>query len=194
MSPFRNPILDPIVTLWKEYPKAELLVEGLSAHSVNPEEIVGFVGSKNALFLSSSDSLTFESPACIAAPLVTLVAENEIKLGVAGRGQKLPPVRLCASQQLLITTNHLSIGDVVMIIPESQRVFISCKKLTLSKSTKEDPPHFELIKSLIINDDVEVEIKDETVGSLDFDSLFRKSFTYKDVNRFFRNNSSTDRR
>jgi hypothetical protein len=114
------------------------------------------MGSANVVFLSSKDSIIHEAPACVAAPLVTMVAKNVISLGIAGQGDQPIPVRLYAPQQLSITTKHLSVGDV-MVLVEPQQGFISCKRLTLSKSTAEDPAHFEVVKSWVMNDDVEIE-------------------------------------
>ena len=128
-----------------------------TAHAGKSISNTGFFGSGGAVFLSSKDSIIHEAPACVAAPLVTMVAKNAISLGIKGQGDLPIPVRLYAPQQLSITTKHLSVGDV-MLLGEPEHGFISCKKLTLSKSTEEDPAHFEVVKSWVMNDDVEIEI------------------------------------
>lgn len=128
----------------------------LSAHAGRSILNNGFMGSSNIVFLSSKNSIIHEAPACIAAPLVTMVAKNVLSLGIAGQGNQPVPVRLYVPDQLSLTTKHLSIGDISMLV-EPQHGFISCKKMTLSKSTEEDPTHFEVVKSWVINDDVEIE-------------------------------------
>lgn len=127
-----------------------------SAHAGRSISNNWFMGSANIVFLSSKDSIIHEAPACVAAPLVTMVAKNAISVGIAGQGDQPVPVRLYTPQQLSITTKHLSVGDVMMLV-EPQHGFISCKKLTLSKSIEEDPPHFEVVKSWVMNDDVEID-------------------------------------
>ena len=62
------------------------------------------------VFLSSKDLMTHEAPACVAAPLVTMVANKAINLGVAGQGSQPVPVRLYVPEQLSITTTHLLLG------------------------------------------------------------------------------------
>jgi len=116
----------------------------------------GFMGSANVVFLTSLDSISHEAPACIAAPLVNIVAKNVLSLGMAGQGSQPVPVRLYAPEQLTITVKHLSIGDLMLLV-EPKHGIVSCKKLTLTKTKKEEPEYFEVIKSWVINDDTEIE-------------------------------------
>lgn len=148
---------DIVIKLRDEYSGGSMYGgDTFSAHVGQSISNNGFMGSANVVFLSSKDAIIHEAPACVAAPLVTMVAKNVISLGIAGQGDQPVPVRLYAPQQLSITTKHLSVGDVMMLV-EPQHGFISCKKLTLSKSTEEDPAHFEVVKSWVMNDDVEIE-------------------------------------
>jgi hypothetical protein len=117
----------------------------------------GFMGSGNITILTSLKAITIEAPGCIAAPVVMMVAKNIICLGRSGQGSQSVPVRLYAPRQLSITAKHLSIGDVRILV-EPEHAFISCKKLTLSKSTEEEPAHFEIVKSWAINDAMEIEV------------------------------------
>ena len=117
----------------------------------------GFLGSSTVVFLTSSDSIVHESPACIAAPLVNLVAMNAITMGMAGQGLQPVPVRLFAPISLTITTKHLFIGDIA-ILTEPKDALIFCSKLILSKSSEEAPAYFEVVRSWAINDDMEVEV------------------------------------
>ncbi|MBN9377476.1 MAG: hypothetical protein BGO14_10305 [Chlamydiales bacterium 38-26] len=117
----------------------------------------GFMGSANVAFLTSLDAIVHEAPGCIAAPLVNMIAKNSISLGMAGKRDQPVPVRLYAPTKLSITTKHLSVGDL-MILVEPEHGFVACKKLTLSKSTEEDPDYFEIVKSWVINDDMDVEV------------------------------------
>lgn len=126
-----------------------------SIHGDCPIEIRGFFGSLNVVYLTNDHSITYESPACIAAPFVTMVAKDAISIGMKGNGDHNVPVRVYAPKVLSITTKHLSIGN--LMLGKTENGFISCKKLTLAKSTDTDPPHFETVKSWLINDDVEIE-------------------------------------
>lgn len=117
----------------------------------------GFMGSENIVFLTSRDSITHEAPGCIAADLVNMVAKNVISLGMAGRGTQPVPFRIYSPKTITMTAKHLSVGDIMfLVVPDHGS--ISCNKLTLSKSTEEEPDSFELIKSWAINDEMEVEI------------------------------------
>jgi hypothetical protein len=117
----------------------------------------GFMGSETVVSLGSNDSIKSEAPACIAAPLVTMVAKNAIDLGVLGQRELRVPVRLYSPEQLIITTNHFSIGDLSFLV-EPKKAYISCKKLTLIKSTDEEPSVFEKVKSFLMSDDCEIEV------------------------------------
>jgi hypothetical protein len=130
--------------------------QSLNIHAGTAVKNNGFMGSENIIFLSSKNSITHEAPACIAANLVTMVAKNTISMGLAGQGKESFPVRLCVPSQLSITTKHLSIGEVMLLV-EPEHGFISCKKLTLLKPAENDPENFEVIKSWVMNDDAEIE-------------------------------------
>ncbi len=149
---------DFVIRLRDEYSTGGAVYGGTvcSVHGGNSISNSGFIGSANVVFLSSNNFIIHEAPACVAAPLVTMVAKNAISLGIAGQGDQPAPFRLYAPDQLSITTKHLSVGDVMMLV-KPENGFISCKKLTLSKSTEEDPAHFEVVKSWVMNDDVEIE-------------------------------------
>lgn len=148
---------DVVIRLRDEYLEGTMYGEKqLFLYAGNSINNNGFMGSANVAFFSSMNSIIHETPACIAAPLVNMIAKNAISLGMAGQGSQPIPVRLYAPKQLSITTKHLSVGDIMMII-EPKYGFISCRKLTLQKSTEEDPENFEIVKSWVIDDDVEIE-------------------------------------
>jgi hypothetical protein len=134
-------------------------VQSLSAAAGGSIVNNGFMGSEAVVFLSANDSITMEAPGCVAAPLVTMVAKNAISLGMSGQGSQPVPVRLYAGNQLSITTDHLSIGDIALVTtPEHGMVF--CRKLTLSTSQEHDPAYFEIVQSWLMstnNRDVEIE-------------------------------------
>lgn len=116
-----------------------------------------FMGSENLVFITCQDAIVHEAPACIAAPRVVMAAKNAIKLGMEGQGAHPFPVRLHVPQKLLLTAKQLCVGDLSLVV-EPKRGFVSCQKLLLSKSTEEEPPHFEIVKSWVVNDDVEIAI------------------------------------
>ncbi|MFY7843439.1 MAG: hypothetical protein ACOVOR_05450 [Rhabdochlamydiaceae bacterium] len=119
----------------------------------------GFVGSANVVFITCKDSIVHEAPACIAAPLVNMVAKNLITIGIESQKSQVAPVRFYTPSQLSITTKHLSFGSVDILV-EPENAFIVCKKLTLPKHDKEESNDFELIKSWVMNEDCEIETVD----------------------------------
>lgn len=149
---------DIILRLRDEYSSGSIY--GHSSLTANARQAIrngGFMGSSSVVFLTSNDSIVHEAPACIAAPLVNMVAQNAISMGVAGQELNSVPVRLFVTSQLTITTKHLSIGDV-MILTEPKTAMLSCSRLTLFKSTDEEPDYFEVVKSWSINDEMEIEV------------------------------------
>jgi hypothetical protein len=85
-----------------------------------------------------------------------MVAVNAINLGVAGQGDAPVPLRLYAPEKLLINTKILTVRDIALL-GQPKNGFITCKKLTLVQSGEEEPAHFEIIKSWVINEDAEIE-------------------------------------
>lgn len=145
-----------IIKLRSEYiSKAIYSSERNSIHGEGDIDYSGFFGSENSLFLGSKKgSINLEAPACIAAPIVTIVAKGAITLGMKGKRGEL--VQLYSPDTLSFTATHLSVGDIkLMTIPTM--AYISCKKLTLAKSSVEDPDHFEVVKSWVVKDDAEIE-------------------------------------
>lgn len=154
---------DVVAHMKKQYIDGSLYnSERLTAKVKTPIVLNGFIGSDNALCLISDMMITAEATACIAAPLVTMKAKEAISLGMAGKGKHPLPVRLFAPEVLTIITKHLSIGEIIL---GHERIKIdppidgsvSCKKITLSKSTEEDPDYFEIVKSWVVDDDTEIE-------------------------------------
>lgn len=148
-----------IIKLSNEYPIGNVMYGYRAFSIITAVPIVnrGFMGSNGILALSSQKFIAHEASACIAAPIINMVAINKISLGMTEQGaENFFPVRLYASQQLSITTQHLSIGRNFKMICEPGYGFISCKELTLSKFTEEEPPYFEIVTSWLMNDDTEV--------------------------------------
>lgn len=114
----------------------------------------GFLGSSHVVFLSSRSSMVHDAPACIAAPLVHMVATKSISLGINSK-TLADKVVIYAPEQFSITTNHLSIGNIQLLV-SPKHAFLSCSKLTLEKFEGEDPDYFSVVKSWLINEDVEV--------------------------------------
>ena len=106
----------------------------------------GFLSSKSAVSITSRNEIVLEASACIAAPIVVMVAKNAISMGVSGQGLESSPVRVFAPNQLLIITKHLRMCDFALLTNPSIG-FVFCRKLTLLKSTEEDPGYFEIVKS-----------------------------------------------
>lgn len=118
----------------------------------------GFIGALSAVFLSSQTKMTHDSPACLAAPLITLVAKEAIDLGVKGKKDSPIPVCLYAPEQISISTPHLSVGEI-QLVAMPKFGYISCEKITFFKSGEKDPEYFDIIKSWVINKNVVIEYK-----------------------------------
>ena len=117
-----------------------------------------FLGSAHAIFFSSRSKMEHESPACIAAPLVNMVAKEAISLGVNCR-TSADKVVIYAPEQLSISAKHVIIGNIkLMVTPRA--AFITCKNLTLLKSQETDPDYFSVVKSWLVNDDTDIEVKE----------------------------------
>ena len=86
-----------------------------------------------------------------------MVAKNAIFLGMVGQGSQPFPVRLYTPKSISMTTQHLSVGDIQILVEPAFGGFIYCKKLTLLKSEEKEPDAFEIIKSWVMNDDAEIE-------------------------------------
>lgn len=118
-----------------------------------------FLGSAQAIFLSSRSNMEHESPACIAAPLVNMVAKEAISLGVDSR-TPADKVVIYAPEQFSISAKHVKIGNILLMVTP-RAAFITCKKLTLLKSQEADPDYFPVVKSWLVNDDTVIEVKDQ---------------------------------
>ena len=121
-----------------------------------PIECTGFMGAGNSLMLRSVTSYSIESPAFIAANIMTLMAKNALNLGLEGRGDHPQPVQIYAPQLFNLSAEHISIGDVRFLEQPSHGV-LACKKLTLLRTTEEEPEHFEVVQSWLKNDNTQVE-------------------------------------
>ncbi len=159
-----NGYREQVLKLRAGYPVAERVYgkQLCSYQWDNSVETDSFWGSASIVNISSLDSITLEAPACVAAPLVSVVAKNAINLGMKRQGAEIAPVHFYAPKQLTLSTRHLSVGDISIMI-DPKRVFIMCKKLTLlkpkgeeSKSSEKSTDLHEMLKSWA-GDDVEVE-------------------------------------
>ncbi len=119
-------------------------------------ECTGFMGAGKGFILRSETSYSLEAPAFIAANILTILARNALNLGLKGRGDHLQPIQIYAPQLFNISAPHISIGDV-HFLEQPLKGVLACEKLTLSKTTEEDPEHFEVVKSWLKNDTTEVE-------------------------------------
>jgi|ERR1700733_5982590 len=148
---------DIILEMRSRYLGVGIFAEGHISRPSRSMSYNGFWGSPHAVFLSSASFMEHIPPACIAAPLVTLVAKESIKLGITSP-TPADRVVIYAPEQLSISTNHLSIGNILLVVAPKFG-FISCSKLTLSKRPgEEDPDYFKVVKSWVISDKTEIEI------------------------------------
>jgi FG-GAP repeat len=136
-----------------------------------------FLGSSHVVFLSSQSSMEHDAPACIAAPLVNMVAKNAISIGAASK-TPADKVVIYAPEQLSLTTNHLTIGNIAFLA-NPKAAFISCSKLTLIKFEGEDPDYFKVVKSWVIDNKAKVDTvvkplpkaTSQSIGDLNTDGL-----------------------
>lgn len=135
-----------------EYPSFQYKEELISEHSKKISKNTGFIGSRKAVILSSADSMIFNPLTCLVAPRISLVAEHAIYF----LGKTECPVFLYSPERLRIAADRLIIGDIE-ILTEPKEAFISCNKLAFVQSTEEEHSSFEIVKSWVVNDDVEIE-------------------------------------
>ncbi|MBS0620325.1 MAG: hypothetical protein JSS61_02570 [Verrucomicrobia bacterium] len=91
-----------------------------------------FFGAANKISLHSEDSIVHEcvgpSAACIAAPVVEMVASRSIFLGYSEEGTSTLPVVLYAPSQLSLTAPEIVIGNA-LLIDSPIKVSLRCKTL-----------------------------------------------------------------
>lgn len=155
MSEPKTTYTENILKIKSAYTEPGYFVEG---HMSVPSKSIknsGFLGSPHVVFMTSSTTITHDAPACIASPLISMIAKDSITLGVGSKDLR-DKVVIYAPEQFAITTKHLMVGNISLLV-EPKFGFISCKKLTLVKSPGKDPDYFALIKSWLIHDDVKIE-------------------------------------
>ncbi|MDP1608497.1 MAG: hypothetical protein Q8L98_04180 [Chlamydiales bacterium] len=135
-----------------EYPSSQYKEEPISEHSKKILKNNGFIGSRKAVILSSADSIIFNPLTCLAAPRISLVAENAIYF----LGKTEFPVFLYPPERLRIGADRLIVGDIEMLT-DPKEAYISCKILAFVQSTEQEHSSFEIVKSWVVNDDVEIE-------------------------------------
>jgi hypothetical protein len=152
-----------ITDLWKEYSSRykgdQLFGEKVSVVKASGNiECSSFCGALRMTSLISSLSIQLQSPALLAAPIVLLLAQKKINIGIKGQHFLPHPVRFYAPEQFIISAPGLSVGNVQML-SEPKEACISCKNLDLTKEQEEDPYYFEIVKSWLVDDTTEVTIR-----------------------------------
>ncbi len=152
--------VNPIAQLMGEYSKEDVAYgKYLCARCVDDAFTNnGFMGSSMRLSLTAGNAITHKAPACLAAPRIQMMAQNIINLGEPE--MQTTPTRIYAPLKLTLEAKHVVIGNIRLVV-EPKNGAIVCDKLTLSKSknSEEDPDHFEIVKSWIIEEyTTEVEI------------------------------------
>ena len=131
----------------------------LNFKQVGNVETDAFLGSFNALSIFSQKSIHLlaggDSSACLAATTITLIAKDAISIGTGGVSS-IDLVKIYSPFCLSITAKHVSICHVDFV-EKAVTGSISCDKLTLSKVINEEPPYYEIVKSMILLDKTEVE-------------------------------------
>lgn len=121
------------------------------------QECNSFRGSYVIASLSANDSMELMPQACIAAPVVHLVAKQSLEMGVARSSTNV--VRIFAPNFLSISTKHLTIGKV-QFMTEPAIAAINCSRLTVMQyEGEENSALLEKLKSWMISDSTIVETK-----------------------------------
>ena len=155
------PLQDRIVPFWDDY---RTIIEGLKQECPEPHEYYEeswisiraehlenrlFMGSLGLLSITSRQ-MSHDSPGCLAAPEIHLTAKHSISLGT----QSPSLLRIFAPTNFVVTTHHLLVGRIDILAPPELGL-ISCKKLTLLRN--EINSSYELLQSMLLNDDVDLE-------------------------------------
>lgn len=115
----------------------------------------GFLGSLKVVHIEAH-TITHNSTACIAAPVVKMVAEQTIQIGIDPKDD----VEIYAPEELQLSATHVSFGNVKLLEVPSHAE-ISCKKLTITNnklvSRYGAPVRLEIVKSWV-KDDTEIEV------------------------------------
>jgi hypothetical protein len=111
-------------------------------------QIKCFLGSYTSITLSSENFLLLDSPACIAAPIVNIIARNSISIGIPEDNST--PVRLYVPLRLTLVTPNLSIGDC-QLLQKPQQLIIKCDFLTVVTPKEENPMHLEIVQDHNMN-------------------------------------------
>ncbi len=117
----------------------------------------GFMGAREFLLMTTPEPITHESPACIASPVVKMYTLGTITLGLTQQSLMSIPVRVFAPEELTFIARHICIGNIEFLI-EPRTVSIACQKLSFIKTTEEEPPCFEIVKSWTMSEKTEIEI------------------------------------
>lgn len=139
----------------ENYLPEQLLVE-IDEQLKQSIECRGFMGAGKSFILRSVTSYSIESPAFIAASVMTIMVRNALNLGLEGREEHPQPVQIYAPQLFNLSARHISIGDVRFLEQPSHGV-LACERLTLLKTTEEVPEHFEVVRSWLKHDNTQVE-------------------------------------
>lgn len=106
----------------------------------------GFKGSYNTIVFTSKDTMTFEAPGCLAAPMITMVARNAINLGTSMQRNELFPLRIYAPLYLSIIADHITLGDLDLeTIPKLAIIY--CRKLSFLCVEAQEIPVYEKVKN-----------------------------------------------
>ena len=101
----------------------------------------GLISSMNSVTLfTQKDSLTVQSPACIAAPIVHMLTHEKITLGALDQRSDTP-VKLYAPDLLTIRAREIIVGDIELLA-EPICAAISCEKMTLVSFPEEKDPRY----------------------------------------------------
>ena len=116
----------------------------------------GFMGSNMVVSLISGRDIVYTSPACVAAPLVHMVAKRSISIGIEQPESSIP-VRIYAPRQLSLAADTVSLGDL-QFVTLPQGAAITCRRLILQTTKDEEPEYFELVKTWT-PESTEIEVK-----------------------------------
>lgn len=153
MTPGIPDYKETIFKLMEDYKDSNRIYGGiLSVRAGESIKNAAFLGSKSVVSLTADNSIIHTTPAFIAAPLVTMIAKNAVIFFAL---DEQIPVRFYVPSKISITTKHLVVGNVKLLV-EPNSGYVTCEKLTLVKSDRENPDQ-EIIESWITNDYCEIE-------------------------------------
>lgn len=140
---------DTLRALYDQYTEGAVYMnDGIHVRS-EKFEFSGFLGSDVEVELYARNSMSIESPSCLAAPKVTLTADQYIRMGLTLERESGLPVRLYAPEQIDIRARQVVFSDFALLTTP-QNGSISAARLSIIQPREPSDEYLdqvEIVKS-----------------------------------------------